>query len=108
MENSVKALKEQPAASPAVAASQSSHHQSHTSVPTEVPYEMRTRAVIGGLGWDMNSSSLKRKAEETLDAAGVPRTSWVGLCPMVGARDLGSRVELHSLRLLSFVWAACR
>jgi hypothetical protein len=63
-------------------------------IASELPFASRTHGIIGGIGWDQTAQSLKTIAEQVLDAAQVPRTSWHNLRPIVNRNGVGSTVEL--------------
>jgi hypothetical protein len=66
--------------------------QSHPTQP--IPYEQRTQAIIGGLGWDEPPAVLSQLATEVLTAAGVDPASYCGLAPKTSRQGFGSMVEL--------------
>ena len=68
---------------------------SSVDVPTvSLPYEQRTIARIGNLGWDQTSETLTERARRVLVEAAVPADHFSGLCPIVNRAGKGSLVEL--------------
>ena len=68
----------------------------------ELPYESRTTAMLGGLGWDNKGCELLTEANRILSLAGVLSTSYEGLSAMVNRADEGSAAALvfHSAKEL--------
>ena len=56
-----------------------------------VPWELRAIAVIGNLGWDTDPVTVKARAKEVLDAAGIQPEQYVGL---TAPRKEGSMAQL--------------
>lgn len=76
-------------------AAQAATQQEQPANIQDTPYENRTHAVIGGLGWDMTQAQLITGAQGVLQAAQVDPQSYFGLCALVNNQDKGSLVELH-------------
>ena len=68
---------------------------SSVDAPTvSLPYEQRTIARLGNLGWDETSETLTERARRVLAEAAVPAHHFSGLCPIVNRAGKGSLVEL--------------
>ena len=60
----------------------------------ETPYEQRTHAVLGGLGWDETAERLMAVAQTTLTKAGVDATTFSAATAIVSRNNEGSTVQL--------------
>jgi hypothetical protein len=79
------------AASAAIASQSSSTPQfAHASTP----YEMRTVARIGNLGWDTDEKILMERALELLGKANITQDMYTGLSASIGRSGTGSAAEL--------------
>jgi len=56
-----------------------------------IPFEHRTVATIGNLGWDDNEQTILARAKEVLSKAGVAESDYTGLC---ATRRKGSTADL--------------
>ena len=83
---------------PGLATSTSSVAASSTHGPgqaaQDTPYEQRTHAVLGGLGWDETAERLMQVASTTLTAAGVNSTTYGAATAIVSRNNEGSTVQL--------------
>ena len=61
----------------------------------DVPYDQRTSARIGCLGWDLPKRQLEERAKEVLDHAKVPERSYTNLEAVCGRSGCGSCVDLE-------------
>ena len=82
-------------------ASQSRSHGLPPGLPSapapafqELPYESRTTAILGGLGWDNKGSELLAEANRILLLAGVEASTYEGLSAMANRADEGSAAAL--------------
>ena len=78
----------------AKAAENSSTHAKPQHQQVVTPYELRTIAVIGNLGWDSPSSELMDRAKKVLADAGVSGETYSNLCAITFKGDKGSSVQL--------------
>ena len=60
----------------------------------ETPYELRTHAVLGGLGWDESAERLMEKASSTLTKAGVDTATFSAVTAIVSRNNEGSTVQM--------------
>ena len=68
--------------------------QAGGQLPYETPYELRTHAVMGGLGWDESAERLMEKAVSTLTKAGVDTATFSAVTAIVSRNNEGSTVQL--------------
>ena len=68
--------------------------ESWASTQGEIPYEQRTEAYMGNLGWDLSVKELEDYGRAALHEAGVDGGSWSKLRAKVGRNQLGSGVVL--------------
>ena len=62
--------------------------------PYETPYELRTHAVMGGLGWDETAERLMAVAQTTLTKAGVDTATFSAVTAIVSRNNEGSTAQL--------------
>ena len=74
------------------AAASSSH--GGAQVPQDTPYEQRTHAVLGGLGWDETAERLMQVANSTLTKAGVNTATYSAVTAIVSRNNEGSTAQL--------------
>ena len=60
----------------------------------ETPYELRTHAVLGGLGWDETAERLMTVAQSTLTKAGVDTATFSAITAIVSRNNEGCTVQL--------------
>ena len=60
----------------------------------ETPYELRTHAVLGGLGWDESAERLMQVAQSTLTKAGVDTATFSAVTAIVSRNNEGSTAQL--------------
>ena len=81
---------------PGLAASSSAPGSSNGAVPPaqDTPYEQRTHAVLGALGWDETADRLMQVAISTLDTAGINKETYSALTAIVSRNNEGSTVQM--------------
>ena len=79
---------------PGLAGSSASSQQGGVQAAPDTPYEQRTHAVLGGLGWDEPAARLMQTANNTLTKAGVDPTTYSAVTAIVTRNDEGSTVQL--------------
>ena len=71
-----------------------SSSQGTTPAAQETPYEQRTHAVLGGLGWDETADRLMQVALSTLEKAGVKTETYNAFTAIVSRNNEGSTAQL--------------
>lgn len=65
-----------------------------TNHAASTPYELRTIAIMGNLGWDTPKALLLERAQAVLQEAGVDPAAYTNLVPTTGKDGTGSMAQL--------------
>ena len=72
-----------------------SMNSSMSSASAGIPWERRTIATMGNLGWDQTELGVQARAKEALQKAQIEDKDWHTLSPLFRRGGRGSLVELH-------------
>ena len=85
-------------ASHAPARATSNTAMSSTASSSDIPWDLRTHAFLGRLGWDASGEVLLTRAKELLSQAGIPEDHYFGLSPIINeSAKRGSAAQLPTL-----------